>query len=116
MSDAAADPAVAILVVMVNMPDPESAQRIATAIVEQRLAACANVMAPCRSVYRWRGEVETADETPVFFKTTRAAYPALEASVRAAHPYELPEIVALPVAAGLPAYLAWIADETETLP
>lgn len=116
MSDAAADPAVAILVVMVNMPDPESAQRIATAIVEQRLAACANVMAPCRSVYRWRGEVETADETPVFFKTTRAGYPALEAAIRGLHPYELPEIVALPVAAGLPAYLAWIADETETLP
>jgi periplasmic divalent cation tolerance protein len=116
VSDAAADPAVAILVVMVNMPDPESAQRIATAIVEQRLAACANVMAPCRSVYRWRGEVETADETPVFFKTTRAGYPALEAAIRGLHPYELPEIVALPVAAGLPAYLAWIADETETLP
>jgi periplasmic divalent cation tolerance protein len=113
---ATSDPTAEILVVMINLPDPETAQRLATAIVEQRLAACANVMAPCRSVYRWRGEVETADETPVFFKTTRAGYPSLESAIRALHPYELPEIVALPVAAGLPAYLAWVADETEVLP
>ena len=82
------------------------------ALVEARLVACANVLAPCTSVYRWQGVVETASEVPVLMKTTRARYPELEAAIRARHPYELPEIVAVPVEHGLPAYLDWVAVET----
>ena len=95
-----------------NLPDQESAQILARTVVEQGLAACANVLAPCTSVYRWQGEVETATEVPVLMKTTRERYEALEAAIKAAHPYELPEIIAVPLAAGLPAYLAWVAAET----
>lgn len=113
---AVADPSADVLVVLTNLPDAESAQRLAADVVGRRLAACANVLAPCRSVYRWNGAVETADETPVFLKTTRGGYPALEAAIRSLHPYELPEIVALPVAAGWPAYLAWVAEATGAAP
>ncbi|MFC5302161.1 divalent-cation tolerance protein CutA [Azospira restricta] len=102
----------AALLVFTNCPDPASAEALAAALVELRLAACANVLAPCRSVYRWQGQVEQADEVPLLVKTTAARYAALEAEIRARHPYELPEIVAVPIAAGLPAYLQWLADET----
>ena len=95
-----------------NLPDAESAERLASVLIEQRLAACVNVQAACTSVYRWQGKVETATEVPVWIKTTRAHYAALEAAILAHHPYELPEIIAVPVVAGLPAYLAWVATET----
>ncbi|HEX5364097.1 MAG TPA: divalent-cation tolerance protein CutA [Gallionella sp.] len=101
-----------VLVVLTNLPDAASAERLARQLIEQRLAACVNQLAPCNSTYRWQGEIETATEVPLLIKTTRAAYPLLEQAIRAAHPYELPEIVALPVAAGLPGYLAWVAQET----
>lgn len=113
---AVADPSADVFVVLTNLPDADSARRLAADVVGRRLAACANVLAPCRSVYRWNGAVETADETPVFLKTTRGGYAALEAAIRSLHPYELPEIVALPVAAGWPAYLAWVAEETGAEP
>lgn len=102
------------LLVMTNLPDAASADALARRLVDARLAACVNRLAPCRSVYRWDGAVETAEEFPLVIKTTRAAYPALEAAIREAHPYELPEIVALPVERGLPAYLDWVARETGT--
>lgn len=95
-----------------NLPDVESAQKLATLLVEQRLAACVNVLAPCTSVYRWQGKVETANEIPVLIKTTRERYAALESAIRAHHPYELPEIIAVSLSAGLPAYLEWIKTET----
>ena len=95
-----------------NLPDAESAERLASVLIEQRLAACVNVQAACTSVYRWQGKVETATEVPVWIKTTRAHYAALEAAILAHHPNELPEIIAVPVVAGLPAYLAWVATET----
>lgn len=101
-----------ILLVLTNLPDADSAGRVARLLVEQRLAACVNVLAPCTSVYRWQGALETASELPLLIKTTRAAYPALQATLREAHPYELPEIVAIPVQEGLPDYLAWVAAET----
>ena len=69
-------------------------------------------MAPCTSVYRWNDAVETATEIPLLIKTTLARYPALQAALTAAHPYELPEIVAVPLHEGLPAYLAWVGAET----
>jgi len=100
------------ILVISNLPDQESARALAADLVGRGLAACVNVMAPCSSVYRWQGEVETATEVPVFIKTTRERYGALEAAIKAAHPYELPEIIAVPVTAGLPAYLAWVVAET----
>jgi periplasmic divalent cation tolerance protein len=101
-----------VLLVMTTLPDAPTAERIAAELVTARLAACVNVLAPVRSVYRWKGAVETADEVPLLIKTTRERYAALEAALRVAHPYELPEIVALPVAAGLAPYLEWVAEET----
>jgi periplasmic divalent cation tolerance protein len=99
--------------VITNLPDRESAGKLAHLLIEKRLAACINILAPCRSVYRWRGKTEDAEEFPVLIKTTRARYPELEAAIRAAHPYELPEIIAVPLAGGLPAYLEWVEAETQ---
>ena len=80
--------------------------------VEKHLAACVNILSPCRSVYRWQGKTEDAEEFPMLIKTTRARYPALEAAIRAGHPYELPEIIAVSLTGGLPAYLGWVDSET----
>lgn len=101
------------LFVLTNVPDATCADQIARALVEARAAACVNVLAPARSVYRWQGAVETAEEIPLVIKTTEAAYPELERIVRALHPYDLPEIIALPITRGLPDYLAWLATETD---
>jgi|SRR5690242_7160513 periplasmic divalent cation tolerance protein len=100
------------LLVFTNLPERAAAERIADLLVERRLAACVNILAPCRSVYRWKGEVQHDEEHPVLIKTTADRYPALEQALRAAHPYELPEIVAVPVERGLPGYLDWVAAET----
>jgi periplasmic divalent cation tolerance protein len=104
------------LLVLTNLPDATTARQLATHLVEQRLAACVNILAPCRSVYRWQGALEEADEIPLLIKTSAARYADLEAAIRAAHPYELPEIVAVPVTHGLPAYLGWVAAETSSAP
>jgi periplasmic divalent cation tolerance protein len=101
-----------ILLVITNLPDATAASRLARTLVEQRLVACANVLAPCRSVYRWQGEIEEAEEVPLLLKTSSGRYAELEATIKAHHPYELPEIIAVPVARGLPAYLDWVAAET----
>ncbi|WP_018604684.1 divalent-cation tolerance protein CutA [Uliginosibacterium gangwonense] len=103
------------LIVLCNAPDQACAEQIAQICVERRLAACVNILAPCQSVYRWQGKVERATEIPLLIKTTEAAYPALEALVRSLHPYEVPEIIALCPATGLPAYLNWLATETDSL-
>ena len=100
------------LLVITNLPDADSAGRIGRLLVEQRLAACVNILAPCTSVYRWNDAVETATEVPLLVKTTLARYPALQAALTEAHPYELPEIIAVPLQEGLPAYLAWVGAET----
>lgn len=102
-----------ILLVLCNAPDAETADRLARLLVEQRFAACVNQLAPCQSCYRWDGKIEVATEVPLLIKTTTARYAALEAALRAAHPYELPEILAFDAHAGLPAYLAWVAAETQ---
>lgn len=102
------------LLVLSNLPDEASAKRLAEVLVTSGLAACVNILPPCQSVYRWQGVVEQAQEIPVLIKTVSDRYPALEAAIRAQHPYEVPEIIALPVAAGLPAYLQWVARETES--
>jgi periplasmic divalent cation tolerance protein len=100
------------LLVLTNLPERTVAERLAEMLVEKRLAACVNILAPCRSVYRWKGAVQHDEEHPMLIKTTRERYPALEQALRAGHPYELPEIIALPVACGLGAYLEWVAAET----
>lgn len=100
------------LLVLTNCPDEEVANTIALAVVEARLAACVNILPRAQSVYRWQGKVESATEIPVFIKSTATSYPALEKLIRQHHPYEVPEIIALPVAHGLPAYLNWVAAET----
>ena len=99
------------IIVLTNLPDATSAQALARELVTQRLAACVNILAPCQSVYRWEGEIETAQEIPLLIKSTRARYSALQAAILAHHPYELPEIVAVPVALGLAGYLDWVAAE-----
>jgi len=100
------------LLVLTNLPDQASAEALATALVTERLAACVNVLAPCRSVYRWQGEIERAQEIPLLIKSTTERYAALEAAIRVRHPYELPEIIAVPIAHGLPEYLTWVVTET----
>jgi periplasmic divalent cation tolerance protein len=100
------------LLVFTNLPDRSAANTLARALVERRVAACVNVLSECTSAYRWQGKVETATEIPMVVKTTAAAYPELERAIRELHPYELPEIVAVPICSGLPEYLDWVATET----
>jgi periplasmic divalent cation tolerance protein len=100
------------LLVLTNLPDADAASALAGHLVSARLAACVNILAPCRSVYRWQGSTEETVEVPLLLKTTADRYPALEAAIRSMHPYELPEIVAVPLSHGLPEYLAWVASET----
>lgn len=101
-----------ILLVITNCPDETSANAIALAVVEAGLAACVNILPRVQSIYRWQGAVESASEIPLLIKTTADNYPALENAIRAEHPYDIPEIIALPVERGLPAYLNWVAAET----
>jgi len=100
------------LLVLTNCPDQASAESLANALVERRLAACVNILAPCRSVYRWQGRIESADEVPLLIKTTDERYAELETEIHTRHPYELPEVVVVPIERGLPAYLQWVNDET----
>jgi periplasmic divalent cation tolerance protein len=104
-----------VLLVLTNLPSKEAAEKLALDLVSRRLAACVNMLSPCRSAYRWEGKTELAEEHPVLIKTTQERYAALEEAIRAAHPYELPEIIAVPVVAGLPAYLEWVDTETQPL-
>src|SRR6476659_7191706 len=97
------------LLVLTNLPDRAAAERLADLVIEKKLAACVNILAPCRSVYRWKGAVQHDEEHPMLVKTTAERYPELEKALRAAHPYELPEIIAVPVERGLAAYLEWVA-------
>ena len=99
------------LLVLTTMSDRASAETLAALLVELRLAACVNILAPCRSIYRWQDALEAADEVPLLIKTTEARYDALEAAMIAHHPYATPEIIALPVTRGLPDYLSWVAAQ-----
>jgi len=98
-------------VVLVTCGSEEEASRIARALVEQRLAACVNIVdAPVRSVYRWKGRIERAEEHLLIVKTRRSRMRALEAAVKRMHSYDTPEIIALPIAEGSRAYLAWLEE------
>jgi periplasmic divalent cation tolerance protein len=100
------------LLVLTNLPDRAAAEKLADALIEKRVAACVNILAPCRSVFRWKNDVRRDEEHPMLIKTTAERYAALEAAIRAGHPYELPEIIAVPIERGLPAYLDWVAAES----
>ena len=100
------------LIVLCTCPDQESAERIANHLVEHRLAACVNISSPVKSVYRWQGEIETADEYMLFIKTSASSYDELERTIMSAHPYEFPEVVAVPVERGQQNYLGWITQCT----
>jgi periplasmic divalent cation tolerance protein len=92
--------------------DANEAERIARIVVEERLAACANILGPCRSIYRWQGKVEEADEVAAIFKTAEAAAPRLLARIAALHSYEVPAIAVWPISEAPAAYATWVAAET----
>lgn len=100
------------ILILTQMPDRASAQSLARSLVEARLAACVSIGAPVESLYHWRGQIETAEEVPVVVKTSVERYRDVETAIRSQHPYELPEILAVPVVDGLARYIDWIADET----
>ncbi|NSX16477.1 divalent-cation tolerance protein CutA [Cupriavidus taiwanensis] len=100
-----------MLVVLTNAPDAGTAARLSQAVLQARAAACVNRLTPVESEYWWQGKLEQAQEWPLLIKTTRARYAALEAVIRQHHPYDVPEIIAWPLAAGYAPYLAWIQAE-----
>jgi periplasmic divalent cation tolerance protein len=98
------------LVVLCTCPDRDSAVDLAQTAVNQRLAACVNIVPGIASVYRWQEKIETDEELLLLIKTRSDIYPALEQTIRSRHPYEVPEIIALPIERGLGAYLGWMDD------
>jgi periplasmic divalent cation tolerance protein len=97
-----------VLIVLTTWPDAESARNSARVLVEERLAACGNIVPGVESIYRWEGKVETSAEVIVIFKTTIGSYPRLESRIKKLHSYAVPEIVCLRITDGLPAYLRWV--------
>ncbi len=95
-------------IILSTCPDISSARTIATALVEQGLAACVNIVPGIESVYQWQGQIEQSSELLLIIKTRTECYAALEQALLALHPYELPEVIAVPLTTGLPAYLSWI--------
>lgn len=100
-------------IVLCTVPDDTVAKQIAATLVDERLAACVNIVPGITSVYRWQGAVETAPELLLIIKTGAAVYQRLQDRIRALHPYELPEIIAVSPAGGLPDYFAWITNSLE---
>ncbi len=100
------------ILVFTNLPDRAAAMELARKLGDERLAACVSVLGDCISVYRWEGRNESVSEVPVLIKTLAQHYARLEQLIKSVHPYELPEIIAVPICSGLPAYLKWIAEET----
>ncbi|HXO00023.1 MAG TPA: divalent-cation tolerance protein CutA [Candidatus Acidoferrales bacterium] len=99
------------IVVLVTCSSPKEARKIARAVVDQRIAACANIVTtPVQSVYRWKGKVESAKEFLLIIKTTQARFAKLAAEVKRLHSYDVPEIIALPIARGARDYLTWISE------
>lgn len=101
------------LLIFTNLPDVPTARALAQRLVANRLAACVNILPVVESIYRWQDSVEQASEVALLIKTVQERYDELEATIRAAHPYQVPEIIAVPIVAGLPAYLDWLTVETK---
>lgn len=100
------------LIAFTTVPDEAAGVKIANALVAERLAACVNILPQMQSIYRWQGRVESASECLLMMKTTRDRYDALQRRVGELHPYDVPELVAVAVSTGYPAYLQWLNDET----
>lgn len=100
------------LIILCTCTDRTTAERIAETVVSERLAACVNIAPGLTSIYRWEGQIQREAELLLLIKTRQAVYPQLEARIRELHPYQVPEIIALPIQAGSAAYLDWIADST----
>ena len=100
------------VVALTTLPAEGDVETLARQLVEDKLAACVNILPPMRSVYRWKGVVESADERQLVIKTTRACVPALESRLHALHPYDLPEFIVLPITQGSAPYLSWLSDAT----
>lgn len=96
--------------VITTCPDDELAKSLATALVGEGLAACVNILPSVRSIYRWQGRIESAEERLLIIKSRVEDYPAVERRITALHSYELPEVIAVPIVNGLPAYLAWLEN------
>ncbi len=103
------------LVVLSTLPDLESAEHMATILVEERLAACVNLVPGLTSIYRWQGTLRREPEYLLLIKTTAARFTQVRERIRALHPYEVPEIIALPIRDGDPAYLNWLTENTQVL-
>ena len=101
------------LLVLTNLPDERAGKALAHHLVEQQLAACVNCLPRVQSIFRWQGAIEPADEVTLLIKTTQTRYAELEAAIKAAHPYQVPEIIAMPIVAGWQPYLDWIEHETK---
>jgi periplasmic divalent cation tolerance protein len=99
-------------VVLTTLPERAGAETLARELLSARLAACIQIGAAVHSLYHWKGEIETASEIPMAIKTRVELYAQVERAIRERHPYELPEIVAVPITDGLPGYIDWIAAET----
>lgn len=100
------------MLILTTLPDPDAARQLARQLVEARLAACVNVLAACTSIYRWEAAIQEESETPLLIKTSAGGYAAVETFLLEHHPYELPEIIALPIVQGLPGYLEWVSAQT----
>ena len=100
------------ILIWTNVPDAATADLLAQLLVEQNLAACVNILPPIQSVYTWQGAIERAVEVTLMIKTTQARYAQVEVAIKQNHPCEVPEIIAVPVTAGLPAYLQWVVAST----
>lgn len=101
-----------ILLAFSTFPDVETARRVARQLVTENFAACANIIPAIESIYRWQGKIESGNETLAFFKTTAARSAAFQEKLKSLHPYDVPEIIFIPVTAGLPEYLRWVADNS----
>ena len=103
-----------IVLAFSTFPEIDTARRIAGELVDQGFAACANLIPKIESIYRWQGKLEQGDETLVLFKTTSARFAAFQEKLKSLHPYEVPEIVSVPVRAGWPAYLRWVTENVNS--
>jgi periplasmic divalent cation tolerance protein len=99
-----------IFLALSTFPDRETAQRISNQLVSEKYAACANILPSIESIYRWKGKIESGNETLVFFKLSEDRQSAFQRKLRSLHPYEVPEIISIPISNGLPAYLRWVAE------
>jgi periplasmic divalent cation tolerance protein len=99
-----------ILLALSTFPNAEIARRISNQLVSERFAACANILPSVESIYRWKGNMESENETLVFFKVSEDRQSTFQDKLRSLHPYDVPEIIFVPVASGLPEYLQWVSN------